>query len=825
MPESNSSPAPTSPSCPDRPGPLRRRCAGLHTLLHAAWSLLLVLLGIVIWLWVFGLPEPITRRVLERLSGDGFDVSVSRVQLDPTRGLELEGFVMNGPAPLGAGFLRADAVIVEVDWLAILRRREAWKGLQVRAGGLSWPYAAPSAATSHVWQTTGLDFDLVQHTQHLEIVVHRGESAGIRVKARGEVVRGRPGDARPFSWSWLSALASNSLAAPGWLESVRAETAALRQSEPPTLDLSFTVDPAQPAAARVGWQAAGARTFIRRGVLDGWSCAGLYRAGVLEITELELRSDRGTARARARWDTARSEIELDATSDLPAALALALLPPAGREGLQAQGVETVEGLHLELRVGSGPLTSWVHRLDGRITTSSMVWRTVPLRNVEAEFSVRPDGMRIHPLRALVGRGAGEGPVALSWQSGWSGNYAGELDLRFDPRHALPLLSPPLTALVSRFTFSNQPPQSVVRFTGVSGTNGHLAFDGHLTATQFTYRGVAVQDLYTGLRYTNSTLEMDRWALARPEGLLKGRLFLDLDADVQEVDMVSTLAPEALKQIIGPEFQQTLDFTRFSGPAVIGARGRYAGIGPGTQLQVDIEAEQASLLWFGLDRLTLQLGVEGETYRFSNIVARAYDGVVTGSFKLVFASNEPPRYAVNAGCQGVQLESLVKALRPDDTGQQQGRLAAQVQVRGLVGPGQGASAVGTGRVDVTDGQLSRIRLLGGLSSLLSAMAPGLGMAAQTGFHSDFVIRQGRCETQDAMLEGSVISIKVKGAYYFDERVKFVVEVKLLRGGAVASMVRWVTSPLTRLLAFKLTGTLADPQWRPINLPKEMFLIFD
>lgn len=825
MSEPQPSPVPPNPPRPERPGLLRRLCAGFHTLLHAAWSLLLVLLGIFIWLWIFGLPEPITRQVLERLSGDGFEVSVNRVHLDPTRGLELEGFVMNGPAPLGAGFLRAEEVTVEVDWLALVSRREAWKGLQVRAGGLSWPYAAPSAATSHVWQTTGLDFDLVQHTQHLEIAVHRGESAGIRVKARGEVLRGHGGGRRPFSWTWLSTLASNSLAAPGWLESVRAETAALRQSEPPRLELSFTVDPAQPAAARVGWQAAGSRTFVRRGVLDGWSCAGLYHAGVLEISELELRSDRGAARARARWDTARRDIALDATSDLPAALALALLPPAARDGLQAQGVETVEGLHLELRVSDGPLTSWVHRLDGRIATSSMIWRTVPLRQVEADFAVRPDGVRIHPLRALVGRGAGEGPVVLSWQSDWAGAYAGELDIGFDPRHAVPLLSPTLTALVSRFTFSNQPPRSAVRFTGSTGTNGHLAFAGHLAATQFTYRGVAVQDLYTGLRYTNSMLEMDRWALARPEGLLKGRLLLDLDDDVQEVDMVSTLSPEALKQLIGPEFQDTLDFTHFGGPAVIAARGRYAGIGPETRLQVDIEAEQANLLWFGLDRLTLQLGVEGATYRFSNIVARAYDGVVTGAFKLVFASNEPPRYAVSAGCQGIQLESLVKALRPDDTGQQQGRLSAQIQLRGLVGPGQGVSAVGTGRVDVTDGQLSRIRLLGGLSTLLSAMAPGLGMAAQTGFHSDFVIRQGRCETQDAMLEGSVVSIKVKGAYYFDQRVKFVVEVKLLRGGAVASMVRWVTSPLTRLLAFKLTGTLADPHWRPINLPKEMFLIFD
>lgn len=92
-------------------------------------------------------------------------------------------------------------------------------------------------------------------------------------------------------------------------------------------------------------------------------------------------------------------------------MALALLPPSAREGLQAQAVETVEGLHLD-RVGSGPLTSWVHRLDGRIATASRSC-AVPLRNVEADFAVPADGLRIHPLRALVGRGGGgRGPVAL-----------------------------------------------------------------------------------------------------------------------------------------------------------------------------------------------------------------------------------------------------------------------------------------------------------------------------------------------------------------------------------------------------------------------------
>jgi hypothetical protein len=281
----------------------------------------------------------------------------------------------------------------------------------------------------------------------------------------------------------------------------------------------------------------------------------------------------------------------------------------------------------------------------------------------------------------------------------------------------------------------------------------------------------------------------------------------------------------VKQLIGPFFVRALDFTHFRGPAVIGARGHVENDRPGTRLQVDIEAEQAALHWFNSDRLTLQLGVEDSTYRFSNVLARAYGGALTGTVVLVLSSNAPPAYEVAAGATNLQLAALIKAVRPDDPGEQQGRVAASVHLSGLAGEGLGSSVTGTGRVSVTDGQLSRIRLLGGLSSLLSAIAPGLGMASQTGFESDFVIRKGRCETQDAMLSGSVLSIRVTGAYFFDQRVKFVVEVKPLRGGSVATVLRWVTSPITRLFSFRLTGTLADPQWRPNNLPKEMFLIFD
>ena len=816
---------PAPPRRPERKHPLRRFIAGLHTLLHACWSLLLLLTAAAIWLWVFGLPQPVTKRVLDRIRGDGFEVDVRHVHLGPSGVLQLEGFVMHGPPPLGASFLQAEQVGVLLDWGALLRGRDAWRGLHVRSGALRWPYAAPSAATSHVWQTTGLDFDLTQDPQQLAIAVHRCQSAGLDVTATGTVVRGAIERPRGFSWTWLSALASNSLAAPDWLETVRAEAAALRHSEPPALSLAFAVDPSKPGAARLDWEAGGGRTYVRQGVFEHWRCEGSYTEGVLEVRRLELDTGRGAALAHARWGTADGTIDVGLASDLPVAHILNLLPPGVREGLKREQVEDLDALHFEADVAPGPARTWMDRIDGRIASPGFVWHTIPLGDVSARFSVRRDGIRIDPLRAVVGRGAGAGPVALRWNSDRAGRYDGEVELGFDPHHALPVLTPGETSLVACFTFSNAPPHAAVRFTGTSGTNGQLAFDGQLDATGFTYRGVAVAQLSTGLRYTNGAVEMDRWMLVRPEGMTKGRLLVDLDANAEEMDMVSTIDPEALKQLIGPGFQHALDFTHFAGPAVIGARGRYVNDGPGTRLQVDIEAEKAALQWFVADRLTMQVGVEDDVYRFTNIAAEAYGGSVTGQFKLAFDTNGPPRYAVEAACAGVRLDQLIKAIRPDDPGEQQGRLAASVQMRGLVGAGQGTSVVGTGRVAVTEGQLSRIRLLGGLSSLLSKIAPGWGMASQTEFHSDFLIRNGRCETKDAMLEGSVLSIRVKGAYYFDQRVTFVVEVKPMRSGAVASLVRWVTTPVTRLLAFKLTGTLSDPQWRPINLPKEMFLIFD
>lgn len=111
-------------------------------------------------------------------------------------------------------------------------------------------------------------------------------------------------------------------------------------------------------------------------------------------------------------------------------------------------------------------------------------------------------------------------------------------------------------------------------------------------------------------------------------------------------------------------------------------------------------------------------------------------------------------------------------------------------------------------------------------MLGRIAPGLGHVSPTDFRSAFVIKDRAFHGKDILLEGDVIRLNADGSYGFEQQLDFNVKVRFLREGAIGKVVELLTIPLTTLLLdFDLGGTLADPKWRPDNLPKELFFIYD
>jgi hypothetical protein len=98
--------------------------------------------------------------------------------------------------------------------------------------------------------------------------------------------------------------------------------------------------------------------------------------------------------------------------------------------------------------------------------------------------------------------------------------------------------------------------------------------------------------------------------------------------------------------------------------------------------------------------------------------------------------------------------------------------------------------------------------------------------QTDAQASFVIKDGKIHLDNIIIEGEVITLTCNGDYHLNGDLDFAVQVKLLKKSTlVGDILQIAMMPVTKMLEFRLTGTVKDPHWRPAYLPKEMFLIFD
>ena len=135
------------------------------------------------------------------------------------------------------------------------------------------------------------------------------------------------------------------------------------------------------------------------------------------------------------------------------------------------------------------------------------------------------------------------------------------------------------------------------------------------------------------------------------------------------------------------------------------------------------------------------------------------------------------------------------------------------------------ARGQGRLRIRKGHLLRMPLFGGLSRYLSMLLPGFGYASQGEFNATFKVADGRIESDDMHLLGQLISLSGKGSVGFDGSLDVTVQVRFLKEGLTADVVRFLTSPLTTALEFQLSGTVQDPKWRPFNAPVRLLDFFN
>ncbi|MFH0954104.1 MAG: AsmA-like C-terminal region-containing protein [Verrucomicrobiota bacterium] len=810
--------------------PRKGRRRGLRAARIAGWILLPLLL-LSLYLGFIGLPPSLFQRWIRDLEQRGVYVSLDRVRLDLARGVVVDGLRLYDAPARSSSILDIDKIKVALNPLDWLGRRPGLRTVRIRDATLRIhsPAAGAAAPTRH------LVMDRVN--ARLDVQPDGIRLARLNMALLGMVLRGtgflalemQPTGAPRAPPRDLARMLSESLQKiPPWLPRFLEQANAVEYVIPPQARIDFAVYPTNPGLTEAQFEVQGGETKVRGVSFDRWNARVRLENGTLSVPVLALVSGRRRCDATGSMDFGDGTAKFRAFSDLEPSSWLKLIPMDWRDRLEQENFSFQGPGSFEVWGGPARLDRMAGRLAGWVSLDKARLRGVWVEKGFLSFKKEQERVMLEKVEATLGRGSQAGLVR--------GTAAYQFDTRefsaravtdFDPNALLPVLGPSNARVVRSLVFGPKPPHTELEVGGVVGQPRKLRMNGHLWGTNFTYNGAAVSHCESTMSVKDGIMVMDPIRVFRPEGSAEGRLVVDFDHQIVDVEATNTADPYAVGLIIGPAVGKFLRNFRFEGPTRVVAKGRVDyGTWQKTDLEGYVEGERMGMSWLLADRCSFRVRAIGPKVEFTEARGLLFGGAFSGT--AVFDRvNEPTNvsYHVAGAAVDVDFSRLAQSLGAPETKVYEGLLSGNANVSGIVGEGRGDTAVGEGTVSIKQGHLFQIPLLGDLTKVLSRLYPGVRLITQTDFQSSFTIGQREVHSEDIALEGMIVSISGKGTYTFNQKLDMNVQVQLLREGPFASVLRLVTFPVTKLLEFHLGGSLKNPKWRPVNFPKEFFLIFD
>ena len=815
----------------------QRFCANCGCLFHAVWFavkwvIILAVLSIV-WLCIWGLPRPWLDGALAELGRHGIHLQVGQARLDILNGVALEDVALFETPTARTPLFTAQKVRVFLNPGEWREGRHGIHSISIVNGhaclalgypNLPYPCVSNIHARLHL---TARDVRLSEWTS---------EAFGAHWHGRGLVREALTGAAAtPEQFDLAAMLAPLRTAEPAWLKPLLDFRATVRLADVPDLEFDFDVRRGAPGNNIFRAELRGGAADYRGVQFTPWQ-VGLAVTGAQVSATATL--EQGARRLAAQGTIALvppRETAAHLACDLPPDQVLALLPVAWQQAYTNSGVRLHGSASGEVTLGPAPLSNLLTHVAGSCRLQNVDAAGVPVRSLRMQFIRDDDEVKLTRIVAEVGadrqRGRLEGVFSSSLQSK---AFSVQAHTTFDYNALDPFFGTGVSNLLALMRFDERPPECEVGVDGVLTNLGALVVTGRVTATRFAFRNEPVTLASSAFHYSLGVLDLTDAVAVREDGQAHGHVTYNFNEDWVDLDVTGNTPPHRVAHMIAPGFERIMRKFEFQGPVQLAIHGRVS-VGEtlkGTDLRVNAEGERIGWQKLLADHVSFDLVARDARFTFTNVHGVFCDGPFAGAVDL--SNVEVPtncRYTVTAVISNANATRLSEMLRAQFTpgapvgtnSTFSGELSGQAQVTGWLDPWK--SVEGGGLVYIHNGSIFQIRLFGGLSKMLSKLHPGLGYLAQSEFLMPFTLADGKLKSDDVSIKGTVISLKGRGDYQLGGDLNFLAQVQLLRNGIAAELLNLLTFPVTKLLEFKLIGTLDEPRWRPVNLPKELFLQFD
>ena len=829
----------------------------------------LALIGVVLYLNQIGLPDFAKQPLIAALRQHGIQLQFVRLRLNFVHGLVADNVHIGGETP-DTPSLSAQELHLQVSYRALLQRKLQLNGVVLLQGQFKLPVSSSNEPpctltldriqtdlrfeTNDVWSLdnfqasfAGATFILSGELQHASAatnwqVFHQKVPQGaLRYQWKkiasdlNEIHFDKStlmnlyviGDARDFR-SFMMRLTVNAPSAETpWASARNVEIVAHSIVPLPYSDAVST------PTREITWKSQLAGLHSEKLDADFIFFSGFWRSPDLQVTNLYARLGGGSLHSAVRLNITTRKFSFTNSSCFDINAITSLLTDKTRARLSQYSF----GQPPELQ-GSGSLIlpDWTNRspdawrsdvqptirLDGRLALTNVLFNGLSFDTAHAHFHYSNEIWTL-PHVALT---RPEGPMAISGtENDATREYQWHLQGALSPTVIQPFLtSDKAIRGFTNFVFA-QPVYLDAQIRGTLYDYDSIIASGHAALTNFSIRGVSVDSAETDFRYAHLVGEfLNPHLQAGEQNMHADGVRLDWPADrLYFTNGLGTADPQQVAKAIGPIPAQVMKPYHFLALPTASVNG-YAPLRDPTNADLDfliIGTASLECLRVKTPDLTGEIHWTGQSLTLTNLSGSFYGGIGDGHAAFDFRPEHSANFSFIADFQKVNLHWLATDL-DSPTNHLEGLVGGHF----VVTSGNSAdwhTCNGYGEANLRDGLLWDVSVFGVLSPVLNAVTPGLGNSRATDAAADFVMTNGVVSTDNLEIHTAMMRLRYDGTVDLKGRLNAHVTGELFRDvPGIGPVVNFLTSPVTKILEYKVSGTLQHPAYKPVYIPK--FLLY-
>jgi len=404
-------------------------------------------------------------------------------------------------------------------------------------------------------------------------------------------------------------------------------------------------------------------------------------------------------------------------------------------------------------------------------------------------------------------------------------YSFAIDSRVDPRIIRPLLGPEIQQVIDEFTITS-PPEIHAEIAGRWSDLEHTMARATIAITNAGYRRQVALEARALITLTNQVLSILDPVVVRPEGTGRAdSVVLDFPRQRLFINHAhGSLDARAVVTAVGPSVAELMEPYRFL-QAPHGRVDGYVNLEDGSLSDLRFQLGGGPFEWrsFRFQQITGDVHWAGQALTLSNVLGTMHGGSLEASMKIDFTAKDGVDFAFATFVTNINLRSLIK-----DVGNTTNTLEGTLGGRLVITKANSEipnSWFGHGDASLKDGLIWEVPVFGLFSPVLNVIVPGSGNNRAKEADATFIITNSVIRTDNLEIQASGMRLTYDGWIDFDTRIDGRMEAALFRDtpgvGPVVSTVFW---PVTKLLEYKVTGTLNKPKSEPLYVPKIFMVPF-